>query len=115
MSPSVLVAAEQRHAATLGVPGTISLDGTRYRVRFISHRGVRMELDGGLNQMRRISAIVLCSVLPAAQIIDATTGATRTREIIHVETGLTYRIDPDGVQRSPQSIYWLIKASQPVP
>lgn len=110
MTAAPLLAAEKRHAAALGVPGSIVLAGTTYPCRLIATRGTRFEDDGGQVQERRLTAIVLQSQLPASVVIDATTGATRTQSF--TSSGSSYRIAPDGVQPSPLHAYWLIQGTQ---
>lgn len=112
MTPTARIAAEKRHAASLGVAGTLTIDGTNHAARIYTERGVRLQMDGGSLQQRRLSAIVLASVLPASRVIDASTGETRTLQVTHVETGLVYRLDPGGVDLSPYGVFWTLECSQ---
>jgi hypothetical protein len=103
--------AELRHAQTIGAPGALNIDGTRIAARISTERGLKYLELGGSNQLRKLSAIVLCSVLPKDRVLTAS-GDTRPLKITHIETGTEYRIDPSGVDLSPYGIYWHIEASQ---
>lgn len=111
MSPQAQIAAEKRHAQNVGVQGTISIEGTRYPVRIFTERGAIYQEQGGKVQNRKISAIILCSLLPSSRLVDAD-GNTRPLVITHVETSTDYRIDTGGIDRSPHGIYWILEASQ---
>jgi hypothetical protein len=105
-------AAEKIHAQNIGAPGTILIDGLRCKARIFTERGHNYADLGGKVQQRKISAIILCSILPKTRVLTAT-GETRPQPITHVETGTEYRIDTGGVDLSPYGIYWTLEASQP--
>lgn len=112
MKASPLIAAEKIQAQSIGVVGTLIIAGRRCPARIFTEKGVKYEGEGGPIQTRKLSAIVLCSLLPATAILTAD-GDTRSVEITHVETKLTYRIDTGGVDQSPHRVYWTLECSQP--
>lgn len=103
--------AELRHAQNIGVAGTITLGSKNYPCRFIAHRGARFELEGGQQQRNRISIILLTSAIQRSELIDAN-GLTRTRELTHNDT--LYRIDTGGLNISPHTQFYTLKATQPI-
>ena len=105
------IAAEKRHAAKVGVPGTLLINGTRYPARIYTEGGQNFQMMGGALQKRTLNATVRCSTLPAALIQDAS-GSTRAIELKHVETGSSYRLDTGGVNRSPYGVFWTLDCSQ---
>lgn len=111
MTAAAQLAAETRYAANYGIAATVVIDGTSYAARIVVKRGLKLELDGGTAQQRTLSALILCRSLAAAELIDATTGNTRQRNLTC--DSLTYRLNPGGVQRSRHSIYWTLRASSP--
>lgn len=106
------IAAEKSLAQSVGVPGKLLIDGTQYPARIYIEGGQAFRLEGGSLQKRTLNAVILCSVLPTAKIQD-TDGSTRPVKITHVETGLEYRIDTGGLNRSPYGVYWALDCSQP--
>lgn len=112
MNDASMIAAEKRHAASIGVPGTLVIDGASYPARIYVERRSRYVMDGGTVQTRKLSAVVLTSRLAKAKIIDAS-DQTRSIEITHKETGSVYRIDTGGVNLSPMRVFWTLRASQP--
>ncbi len=112
MSPAPFIAAEKLQSQSIGVPGTLLIGGLRCPARIYVEGGQSFRMEGGSLQKRTLNAIVLCSLLPASKIIDAD-GSTRAVEVTHLETGIQYRIDTGGVNRSPYGVYWQIDCSQP--
>lgn len=112
MTAAPFIAAETRQAQTLGAPGTLLIGGRRCAARIFTEKGVKYEGEGGLLQTRKLSAVVLCSLLPSTAILTAS-GDTRPVEVTHIETGLVYRIDTGGVDQSPHRVYWTLECSQP--
>jgi hypothetical protein len=108
---SPFIQAEKRHAASVGVPGTLLINGSRYAARIYTEGGQQFQMQGGALQKRTLNATVLCSVLPAALIQDSS-GSTRPIELQHVESGMKYRLDTGGVNRSPHGIFWTLDCSQ---
>lgn len=116
MTSAALQQAEQRHfAAFLAAhPGQITLNNRTLPVGVIPRRGVRFETDGGLIQERMIELVVACALLPDAEIIDATTDATRPVRFTHVQTGRAYTLktDASAPQKSPQGVFWTLTGAQ---
>ena len=112
MTATACIAAEKRHAASVGVEATLRIDGVNHSARIIAKRGIAYQADGGAIQQRKLSAVVLCAVLPATRIIDSTTGDNRQVQITHQQTGLVYRLDSGGVTQSPHGVYWSLQCSQ---
>lgn len=106
------IASEKRHADTVGVAGTLLINTRRCPARIYTEKGMKFEREGGAVQARKLTAVILCSALPSAEIFTAT-GDTRSIQLTHIETGLTYRVDTNGIDRSPHGIYWLLECSQP--
>jgi hypothetical protein len=116
MKPTALRAAETVMLRSLmeAHPATLTIGTTTVRGAMVPRRGARMEFTGGLVQKRMMGVIIPFDAVAPALLIDATTGATRTHAITHVETGLAYKMEPDGVQLSPQRAYYILHASQTV-
>lgn len=112
MNDVSMIAAEKRHADSIGVSGTLVIDGTSYPARIYVERRARFAMEGGSIQTRKLSAVVLTSRLAKAKLIDAN-DQTRGIEITHKETGSVYRIDTGGVNLSPMRVFWTLRASQP--
>lgn len=110
MTEEGLAAAEQRHAETIGTAATLVFSDRKVPARVITRRGTRLLMDGGTVQERSITALVLCSALPEAAVVDASTGDTRGRTFTYDD--LTWQITAGGVERSPKKVYWLIRATQ---
>lgn len=111
MSPGPFIAAEKSLAASVGVPGTLLINGTRYPARIYTEGGQKFQMMGNSLQKRTLNAVLLCSKLPASVIQDAD-GNTRPVEIQHIETGLKYRIDTGGINQSPYRVFWTLDCSQ---
>lgn len=111
MTAAALTAAEKRYATNTGIAASLVMDGTTYDARIVQKRGIKLEHEGGTEQQRTLTAVVLCAALPAAEVIDASSGDTRPRTFTC--DGLTYRITPGGVQRSRLGIYWSLRAASP--
>jgi len=115
MSPA-LIASERRHlAAQLAAhPGTITLGTRTLQCAWLAERGSRFEAEGGLIQERQITLLVAAADLPVAEIIDATTDATRAIRFTHVQTGRAYllKTDTDAPDLSPHGIFWTLTAAQ---
>lgn len=109
---SAFIASESRYAASVGAPGTLLINNSPYAARIYTERGMAFQLEGGNQQSLTLNAIVLCSLLAAAHLIDAE-GKTRSILVTHVESGLVYRIDTGGVNRSPYGVYWELNCSEP--
>lgn len=109
---NAFIEAEKRHAASVGVPGTLVINSKRYPARIITVRGQGFREQGGTLQTLKLSAVILKSLLPASEIIDAT-NTTRGIKLQHLETTTEYRIDTGGVNLSPNQVYWSLKCSQP--
>jgi hypothetical protein len=106
------IAAEKLHAKNVGKPGTLLIDGLRCKARIFTERGTNYTELGGKIQHCKISAVILCSLLPKARVLTAT-GETRPQLITHLETSTQYRIDTGGVDLSPHGVYWTLEAAQP--
>lgn len=111
-SPAAFIASETRYAASVGVAGTLMINKSPYAARIYTERGQAFQMEGGSQQSHTLNAIVLCSLLAASHLIDAD-GNTRSILVTHVESGLVYRIDAGGVNRSPYGVYWEMNCSQP--
>ncbi len=111
MNPAPFIAAEKRHALSVGVPGTLQIGTTRYPARIYVERTTNYQSEGGTLQTRKLSALILCSLLPASAILTAG-GDTRAQPVLHVETNTQYRIDPGGIDRSPYAVFWSLECSQ---
>lgn len=113
---SALVASEKLHLATLRkhYPCTITLNGRNIPAAFMARRGVKYEQDGGLIQQRTIKILVACALLPASEIIDETTDATRAVRFTHVQTGRIYQLatDSGAPNQSPQGVFWTLTGHQ---
>jgi hypothetical protein len=111
-----LVTSEKLHLASLlkRNPCTITLNGRNLPAAFIARRGVRYENDGGVIQSRTIKIVVASALLPAADIIDATTDATRAVRFTHVETGRVYQLatDAGAPNASPHGVFWTLTGNQ---
>lgn len=109
-------AAELRHLAALkrSNPGTITLGTRTIPCAILAERGTRFEADGGQIQEQLLSLLVACTDLPASEIIDATTDATRESSFTHVETGRVYHLktDTDAPDKSPHGIFWTLMGTQ---
>jgi len=106
------IAAEQLMAQSIGVRGTLVINNVKYAARIYTERGTAFQEQGGSLQTRKLSALVLCSLLPAAQLIDGD-GNTRPIDVTHFETNLVYRINTSGVNQSPYGVYWTLECTQP--
>lgn len=109
---NAFIEAEKRHAASVGVPGTLVINSKRYPARIVTVRGQGFREQGGTLQTLKLSAVVLKSLLPATEIIDST-NTTRSIKLQHLETATDYRIDTGGVNLSPHGFYWSLRCSQP--
>lgn len=112
MTAATLLAAEKRHAQALGVPGKVTIDNAVYDCRLIAGRGLRIEMDGGASQERQLTCVILADRIKQSELIEASTGKTRTRSIVH--DGISYTIAADGVNISPAGGYYRIRATQPL-
>lgn len=121
MTLTALQSAEQRTAASVGVPATIVFadDSSRYTGRAIAHAGMREEREGGFVQKRTLTFIIPASKIASTAIIESTTGRIRTRTFTHSESGFIYNLDSEhplgGVVLSPSGQYYTLRASQVVP
>lgn len=107
-----LKAAEERSITALmqAHPGTVTIGETQFAAAVLARRGAHMELDAGLIQERRITVVMPSASIAADELINRTTGATRTRIISHL--GTDFEIDSGGVEVSPHGVYFSLKASQ---
>lgn len=109
MSLAAITQAEKAHAAAVGVPETLTIDGRQCACRVIATRGMRYQEDGGQVQALNLSIIVLQSVLPKSAVLDS---SGHTRSIIITRGTETYRLTTGGAQSSPAGVYWILKAEQ---
>jgi len=107
---NAFIEAEKRHAASVGVSGTLVINSKRYPARIVTVRGQGFREQGGTLQTLKLSAVVLKSLLPATEIIDST-NTTRAIKLQHLETATDYRIDTGGVNLSPNGVYWSLRCS----
>ena len=106
------IAAENRHATSIGVSGTLVINGKNYPARIYAERGFRMSMEGGSLQTMKLSAVVLFSAMPSSVLIDAN-GQTRSIIVRHLETSTDYRVNTGGVNLSPNRVFWSIRSAQP--
>jgi hypothetical protein len=113
---AALVTSEKLHLAGLlqRNPCTITLGARSISAAYIARRGVKYEQDGGVIQSRTIKIVVACALLPASDIIDATTDATRAVRFTHVETGKVYALDTEAgaPNASPHGVFWTLTGHQ---
>lgn len=116
MLASSLASAERRHLASLlaQYPATITIGTRTMKAARLEKRGVKYEMDGGQIQQKTIHLLVACADLPDAEIIDATTDATRGIRITHIQTGRVYQLDTgaNAPDKSPQGIFWTLTGLQ---
>lgn len=107
-------AAEKLHATSVGVAATLTIGSATIPARVLVKRGTLFTETGGSKQARKISAVVLCSALDDDSLLNAD-DENRGITITHVEGGQDYRLAPDGIQKSPHGVYWLLHAVQTAP
>jgi hypothetical protein len=113
---AALVASEKLHLAGLRQrnPCTITLGARSIPAAYIARRGIKYEQDGGVIQARTIKIKVACALLPASDIIDATTDTTRAVRFTHVETGRVYVLDTEAAAPylSDHGVFWTLTGHQ---
>lgn len=113
--PSALEAAELQHLSALRRtnPGTLLIGTRRIHCGLRPRRGARMEMDGGLNQVRELTALVAVTDLPEDEIQNAD-ASTRAIVFTHIETSLDYRLSTEAgaIEKSPHGQYWVLRATQ---
>lgn len=116
MSHAPLVEAEKTHLAVMQSrhAGRISVNGRTLTAAVLAKRGTRLDMDGGLIQEKLITFLVACSALAEAEIIDATTDATRAVRLTDLQTGRVYQLgsETSPPERSPQGVYWKLTGRQ---
>lgn len=115
MSPHARAELTHLNALKRSHPGTLTLGTRTIPCALLPERGAKWDGNGGQIQQRQITILCACTDLPASDIINTTTDATRAIRFTHRETGRIYTLstDADTPEPSPHGIYWTLHGTQP--
>ena len=93
-------------------PGVVTIAGSPYKCAAILKRGSVETARGGFKQALMLDFHLPYSSIPAATLIDATTGQTKRLTVTF--KGTDYRLTDDGVHFDPHQTRWILHATEAV-